>query len=101
MKVLRTLVYLLVLLATTAGGVLFALQNSQPVPLDLLVYQFAERSLALWVLAALGVGGVLGLLASGLIILRLRTRLGVARRNLERTQTELNRLRVGGIKDSE
>lgn len=101
MKILRAILYLLVLLATMAGGVLFALQNTQAVPLDVLVYQFAERSLALWVLAALGVGGLLGLLASSLIILRLRARLAVTRRNLERTRTELDRLRVGGIKDSE
>lgn len=101
MKILRAIIYLLVLLAAIAGGVLFALQNTQAVPLDLLIYQFGERSLALWVLVSLGIGGLLGLLASSLIILRLRTRLAVIRRSLERTRTELDRLRVGGIKDSE
>lgn len=101
MKLLRTLVSLLVLVAAVALGVLFALQNTQPVPLDVLLYRFGERSLALWVLLALGLGALLGLLASSLMMLRLRARLATSRRHLERAQTELDRLRVGGIKDSE
>lgn len=101
MRLLRNLVYLLVLLAAVAAGVLFALQNTQPVALDLLVYRFHERSLALWLLLSLGVGGLLGLLASSLMIVRLRARLAVTRRKLEQALTERNRLRVGGIRDGE
>ena len=33
-------------------GSLFALQNSQPVPMDVLVYQFQPHSLAMWILSA-------------------------------------------------
>ena len=64
MKKLRTLLYILILLAGVALGVLFALQNTQAVPLDLLVFTFAPRSLALWVLAAFALGGLAGLLVS-------------------------------------
>src|SRR5690606_18462358 len=77
MNMLRKVVSLLVVLAMLAVGVLFALQNPQPVGLDLLLYEFAPRSLALWLLAALAVGGVLGMLVSSVIILRLRTSLAV------------------------
>ncbi len=101
MNVLRKVVALLVILAMVAVGVLFALQNHQPVGLDLLVHEFAPRSLALWLLAALALGGVLGLLASSVIILRLRGGLAVTRRKLDKTKLELDRLRVAGIKDGE
>ena len=89
MKQLRTLLYILVLLAGLAVGVLFALQNTQAVPLDLLVYTFAPRSLALWILGAFAVGGISGLLVSSFYILRSRAALGSSRRQLARTRTEL------------
>jgi putative membrane protein len=63
-------------------GVLFALQNADPVPLDVLVMTLPPRSLALWVLGALALGGVLGLLLSSLAVLRLRARLVAARRQV-------------------
>ena len=39
MKLLRNLLTIAVALATIAAGVLFALQNKSPVPLDMLVYK--------------------------------------------------------------
>jgi putative membrane protein len=89
MKKLRTLFYILILLAGLALGVLFALQNTQTVPLDLLVYTFAPRSVALWVLSAFAVGGLAGLLVSSVYMLRSRAALGSSRRQLARTRTEL------------
>lgn len=101
MNWLRNLLTVLMLLAMLAAGVLFALQNREPVALDLLLYNFPPRSLALWVLAALGLGGLLGLLASSVIILRLRAALAMAHRRLEKSRLELDRLRLAGIKESE
>ncbi|MDP4650537.1 MAG: lipopolysaccharide assembly protein LapA domain-containing protein [Haliea sp.] len=98
---LRRLVALLVLFAMVAAGVLFALQNHTPVGLDLLVVDLAPRSLALWVLVTLALGGLLGLLASSLIILRLRGSLALARRKLDKSKLELDRLRLAGLKDGE
>lgn len=101
MNVLRKVVSLLVLLAMVALGVLFALQNPQPVGLDMLVYEFAPRSVALWLLAALALGGMLGLLVSSVMLLRLRRGLAVAQRKLDKCKVELDRLRVAGIKEGE
>ncbi|MFU8762936.1 MAG: lipopolysaccharide assembly protein LapA domain-containing protein [Haliea sp.] len=101
MNVVRKVVYLLVVLAMLALGVLFALQNSQPVGLDMLVHEFAPRSLALWLLAAFALGGVLGMLVSSVITLRLRAGLSLAQRKLDKCKLELDRLRVAGIKDGE
>lgn len=94
MKVFRKLLTLVIVLATIAVGVLFALQNKAPVPLDLLVYTFSPKSLALWVLASLALGGLLGLLASSAIVLRLRTSLGSANRKLSKATAELSKLRA-------
>jgi len=97
MGFLRNLLALLLAVAMAGVGVLFALQNADPVPLDVLVMTLPPRSLALWVLGALALGGVLGLFLSSLVILRLRARLSAARRQVASAQTELERLRSRGL----
>ena len=82
MEFARKLLYLLIAVAMVLLGALFAVQNDNAVPLDLLVVSLPERSIALWVLLAFAAGGLLGLLTSLGIILRLRTRLLAANRKL-------------------
>jgi putative membrane protein len=101
MKAFRKLLTLVIVLATIAVGVLFALQNKAPVPLDLLVYTFNPKSLALWVLASLALGGLLGLLASSAIVLRLRTSLASANRKLAKATAELAKLGAPASKEVE
>ena len=84
-----------------AVGVLFALQNKEPVPLDLLVYAFEPRSLALWLLAALALGGAAGMLISSLIVVRLKASLSTAQRQLAKSRTEVDSLRTAGLTDRE
>ena len=93
MKLLRNLLTVLVLLATLGVGVLFALQNEIPIPLDLLVYTFEPRSLALWILLAFALGGLLGMLVSSVILVRTRAALGSCKRQLEKAQVEVRKLR--------
>lgn len=101
MKLLRKILYVLVGLAMLLAGILFALQNRDPVALDLLIYRFSPHSLALWLLSALGIGSLLGLLASGFIILRLRASLAVAGRKLDKCDRELDALRIAGTRERE
>lgn len=101
MKLLRTLITVIVVLATVAVGVLFALQNKEPVPLDLLVYAFEPRSLALWLLGALAVGGAAGMVISSVMIVRLRASLSTAQRQLAKSRTEVDSLRTAGLTDRE
>lgn len=101
MKFLRKFFTIVVVLAMVGTGVLFALQNETAVPLDLLVYTFEPRSLALWLLAALAVGGLAGLLVSSLIMLRLRTALNTTRRQLSRARVEVENLRSAGSAEGE
>lgn len=86
MKILRKLLTLIILLAVIGVAVLFAVQNKMPVPLDMLVYSFAPRSLALWVLLAFVLGGICGLLMSSLVLLRSRASLGSTRRQLAKAR---------------
>ena len=97
MGFLKKLIGLILALAMAALGVLFALQNPDPVPLDILVMTLEPRCLALRVLAALARGGVLGLVLSSQTLLRLRTRLIAARRQIANAQSELDRLRANGL----
>ena len=88
MKLLRNLLTVLVVLVTLVVGVLFALQNNVPVALDLLVYTFEPKSLALWILIAFAIGGVLGMVVSSAILVRTRASLVSCRRQLDRARAE-------------
>jgi putative membrane protein len=75
MKFIKNLSYFAILLAVLVLGALFAVQNTAVVPLDLLVIYLPERSVALWVLLAFAAGGLIGMLTSIGLVLRLRTAL--------------------------
>jgi putative membrane protein len=94
MSFLRKLLTLAIALGMAAVGVLFSIQNPQAVPLDVLVMTLPPRSVALWVLGALALGGVLGVLLSSFAVLRLRARLIAARRQVASAQAELDRVRT-------
>ncbi len=101
MKHLLRLLYIALALVMVGVGALFSLQNDLLVPLDALVYQFAPHSLALWIFLAFALGGIVGILTSTGIVLRLRASLRIARRQLQRAQKEVDSLRTVGLKDSE
>jgi lipopolysaccharide assembly protein A len=75
MKILFRILFIAILLLVVAVGVLFAVQNTTPIALDLLVVALPERSLALWVLLAFALGGIIGMLTSVGIVWRLRAAL--------------------------
>jgi lipopolysaccharide assembly protein A len=97
MKQLRNLLTVLVVFAMLAVSVLFALQNKAPVPLDLLVYTFGPQSLALWVLVAFALGGIIGMIVSSVILVRTRASLSACRRQLDRAKQEANSLRAANV----
>lgn len=101
MKLFRNLISIALALAFAAVGVLFALQNKELVPLDMLFYTFEPHSLALWVLGAFAIGGLLGLLLSSGMIVRQRTSLASANRQLAKARAEVDKLRTAGLKDGE
>ncbi len=84
MKVIIRLIVVTLLLAILAISVLFAVQNTAAVPLDLLVIVLPERSVALWVLLAFALGGIMGMLTSVGVVWRLRASLLSANRKLRK-----------------
>ena len=55
-------------MAVALGG-LFTVQNTEKVPLDLLIVQLPPQALAIWILLAMAIGAFLGLLSSALLLM--------------------------------
>ena len=70
MRWLRQGLTLLLAVGAVAAGGLFSLQNTEEIPLDLIVVQLRAQPVAIWILAALAVGVVIGLGAGTLLALR-------------------------------
>ena len=98
---LKTFLLLVLVLTTAVAGALFALQNTTPVALDLLVLQLPARTVSLWILLALALGVILGLSAGAVVMLSLRARLRTLSRQKQRLALEVDRLRRVGLADSE
>ena len=93
MQFLKRLFSVLLLLLVFAYGLFFAVQNTATAPLDLLFTQLDEQRIALWILLAFALGGVLGMLLSTFIVVRLRGEALLARRQLKLRDRELDTLR--------
>jgi putative membrane protein len=67
---LRQGLTLLLAVGAVAAGGLFSLQNTEEIPLDLMLVQLPAQPVAIWVLAALAVGVVIGLGTGSLLALK-------------------------------
>ncbi|MCE8019841.1 LapA family protein [Halomonas sp. MCCC 1A11036] len=99
MRWLKGLILAIILLAVLLVGILFAVNNQQTVPLNLIWVELPAISLSVWLLAALVCGVVLGMLAMAGVWLRLRTALSRAQRLNRQQRKELDRLRVQELKE--
>ena len=97
MDFLQRLLTVIVILVMLLIGVLFSIQNTALVPLDLLIVSLPERSVALWVLLAFSLGAVVGMLASSGIILKLRKDLFSLRGQAQKSQREADKLRASQV----
>ena len=97
MRWLARLATAAVLIAVFSFGVLFTLQNDTPVKLDLLIFQFQEQWLALWVLAAFVVGGALGVLVGMFASLGMKRKQLSATRQLKAANKELDKVKSAGV----
>ncbi len=101
MALLRVLLSLLIIGAAVVLGALFTLQNTAPVPLDLLVVQLSERAVALWVLLFFAAGCVVGLLGGAVVSLKQRAGNARLRRQHKKLELEVDRLRRFGLSESD
>jgi putative membrane protein len=81
-------------------GVMFTINNTQLVTVDLVLLKLPEASLSLWLVATFILGGVLGMAISVVSVLLLRTRLRAERRRVTNAQKELDQLRTAGLKNA-
>ncbi|MDX1465767.1 MAG: LapA family protein [Halomonas sp.] len=99
MRWLKGLILAIILLAVLLIGILFAVNNQQTLPLNLIWIELPAASLSVWLLASLAVGVLLGMLAMSGVYLRLRTLLTRAQRHNQQQRKELDRLRVQEMKE--
>ncbi|SFU72760.1 lipopolysaccharide assembly protein LapA domain-containing protein [Halomonas korlensis] len=99
MRWLKGLILAIILLAVLLVGILFAVNNQQALPLNLIWLELPEASLSVWLLASLTVGVLLGMVAMSGVYLRLRTLLTRAQRHNHQQRKELDRLRVQEMKE--
>ncbi|WP_458524677.1 LapA family protein [Onishia taeanensis] len=99
MRWLKGVFLAIILLLVLLVGILFAVNNQQTVPLNLIWTELPPASLSLWLLGALAVGVLLGMLAMTGVYLRLRTLLTRAQRHNQQQRKELDRLRIQELKE--
>ena len=98
MRWIRRALIAILLLLVLVFGLLFSLQNVQSVPLDLIALQLHERPLAVWLLAAFALGGLAGLAAGSLALVKLQANRYRLRRRLETCERELSELRGSALR---
>lgn len=99
MRWLKGVILAIILLAVLLVGILFAVNNQQPMPLNLIWIELPAVSLSVWLLGALTCGVLLGMLAMSGVYLRLRALLTRAQRHNQQQRKELDRLRVQELKE--
>ncbi|MBB3192150.1 lipopolysaccharide assembly protein LapA domain-containing protein [Halomonas cerina] len=99
MRWLKGLILAIILLAVLLIGILFAVNNQQAMPLNLIWIELPPASLSVWLLASLVAGVLLGMLAMSGIYLRLRALLTRAQRHNQQQRKELDKLRIQEMKE--
>jgi putative membrane protein len=72
MRLIGSILVIVLLLAVLGIGLLFTLENDALVPLNVLVAELPAQRLSTWIILAFFFGGVCGLLAASIAILRLQ-----------------------------
>ena len=78
MRALWLFIKFLMVVAIALVGAMFAMENSQPLAVNFIMYNSPEISLGLWLILFLAAGTLLGILASSLIIASYRRKLARA-----------------------
>ena len=91
MRLIRSILVFFLLLLVLAVGLLFTIQNDVLVPLNVLVADLPAQRLSTWVILAFFVGGLAGLAASSIVIIRLQASRLRLRRLLASQKTKIAR----------
>ncbi len=94
-------IFLVIVLALMAVGLLFSSRNTAAYSIDLIIVKLPEISIALLILASLVIGLIAGWLLSLSTYVRLKSGQVKAERSRKLSQKELDSLRIAGLKDGE
>jgi putative membrane protein len=86
------------MLALLACAVVFALSNPATVEVDFLAFQLSA-SAATWIIGALVLGGLLGLVAGMGVFVRLKTTQVRSARKIKRYEQEISKIQAAPLKD--
>ncbi len=92
MSWLRSLVGLSVVVAVFVLGLLFTLAIDALVPLNLLIVELPEQRLATWLILAFFCGGLSGLAAASVLLLKYKTKTLRMQRKLTNLETTRNKM---------
>lgn len=98
MGLVKKLLLAVLLLVIALYGALFAVENDTAVPLDLLLVELPAVRVSLWVMAAFIVGGLAGLIISGVKLLQSQGQYQLVCRKLAKAEKELNQLKSSSLK---
>lgn len=79
-------------------GVLFSIQNTARVPLDLLFVRINDGTVAAWVIWAFVCGGLVGIFFSGVALFTMKSRVSMLLRRVEKLNRELESLRTAELR---
>ena len=91
MQLIRRGLMLITGIAAVALGGLFAMQNTEKVPLDLLFIQLPPQPLAIWILIAVALGVLLGLMSGALLLMGRSAEVRRLRKQNDRLLTEMGK----------
>ncbi|MFT7179433.1 MAG: putative membrane protein [Oceanospirillaceae bacterium] len=72
MKLIKAVLFVVIIMVALIVGVLFSTRNSQAVSLDLIFFQFPPMSMAIWLLLSLAMGMVLCAFVYSVVNLKLK-----------------------------
>ncbi len=98
MKLIKRMLTVLLLLALVACTVLFALSNPTTVEVDFLAVQL-QASAATWIIGALVLGGLLGLLAGMGVFFSLKATQVRSSRQVKRYEQEISKIQATALKE--
>lgn len=94
MRWIKRIIAVAAMLMVLVAGVSFAVQNGARVTLDLLVMQLPPLRIATLLLVAFALGGLAGIGAGSVALLRLQAARRGMQRRLQRCEQELDQLRA-------
>jgi putative membrane protein len=71
-KLIKAVLFVVIIMVALIVGVLFSTRNSQAVSLDLIFFQFPPMSMAIWLLLSLAMGMVLCAFVYSVVNLKLK-----------------------------